>query len=96
MLGQTGKNGNTVPREFQPQKLSFFIIIGSFILENKNKMVFLSSYSPVLHWPSKHLTSCQSEDGGNERIKDTAKQEQLLLAPIAEKDKGVSHNVYLF
>ena len=59
MLGQTGKNGNTVPREFQPQKLSFFIIIGSFILENKNKMVFLSSYSPVLHWPSKHLTSCQ-------------------------------------
>lgn len=51
MLGQTGKTGNTVPREFQPQKLSFFIIIGSFILENKNKMVFLSSYPPVLHWP---------------------------------------------
>ena len=65
MLGQTGKNGNTVPREFQPQKLSFFIIIGLFILENKNKMVFLSSYSPVLHWPSKHLTSCQNEDGSN-------------------------------
>ena len=42
MLGQTGKNGNTSPREFQPQKFSFFIIIGSFILENKNKMVYLS------------------------------------------------------
>lgn len=47
-----GKDEKTsIPREFQLHKLSVFIPNGSFALEHKNEMEFLSSRLLALSWP---------------------------------------------
>lgn len=82
-MGNRGRN--SILREFKPQKFESSHTSVSFVLENKNKMIFLSSHSSVLYWTLKHLTSYHNEDETNLRVKDIGKQQHLLLALIMEK-----------